>query len=190
MVAGGGFWGENEERAAQHQSGGGGNLGVEAVIENCLGAGEARRLGTRVEAGRQVDEEDDGKADQAEHEDDPSQAAPGLVAQRDQGQKGGQQSDRHQQERVRLPGGLRVHRRRACRRQPRVAQLVDLDRPVVDELRGDQAAGSREDGEANRPLWGEHGADARRPASRPGGATQQPLFDQGQTAEEENADGT
>jgi elongation factor G len=185
MVAGGGFWGDNEERAAQHQAGGGGDLGVEAVVENRLGAGEAGGLDTRIEAGRQVDEEDDGKADQAEHEDDSSQAPPPLVAQRDQGQKGGEQRDRNQQERVCLAGGPHVHGRRACRRQPGVAQLVDLDRAVIDELGGNQTGGGAEDGEANRPLRGEHGAGTGRGASRPGGGTQQPPFEQGQAAEEE-----
>jgi elongation factor G len=189
MVAGGGFWGDNEERAAQHQAHGGGDLGIEAVVENRLGAGEAGRLDTRVEPRRQVDEENDGKADQAEHEDDPSQSSPPLVAQCDQGQKGGQQGDRHQQERVCLTSGLRIHRRGACRRQPGIVQLVDLDRAVVDELCGDQAGGSGEDGEADRPLRSEHGADARRVASRPGAAAQQPSFEQRQAAEEENTDG-
>jgi len=83
MVAGGGFWGHNEERAAEHQAGCGSDLRVEAVVKDSLGPGETRGLDTGVEAGRQVDEEDHGKADQAEHEDDASQAPPPLVAQRD-----------------------------------------------------------------------------------------------------------
>ncbi len=189
MVAGRRFWGDNEQHAAQHQACGGRDLRVEAVVEDRLGAGEAGRLDTRVEPGRQVDEEDDGKADQAEHEDDSSQPPPALVAQRDQGQKGSEQRDGNQQERVRLAGGLRVHGRRACRRQPGIAQLVDLDRAVVDELRGDQAAGSGEDGEADRPLRGEHGAEAGGATPRPGCVAQQPSFEQGQATEEENADG-
>ncbi|HEY8810532.1 MAG TPA: hypothetical protein VIM28_10985 [Solirubrobacterales bacterium] len=172
MVAGRRFWGHSEERAAQHQAGGGGDLGIEAVVEDRLGAGEAGRLDTRVEAGRQVDEEDDGKADQAEHEDDSSQAPPSLVAQRDQGQKGREQRDGNQQECVCLAGGLHVHRRRGRRWQPGIAQLVDLDRAVVDELRSDQTGGSGEDGEAGRPLRGEHGADAGCAASRLGGTAQ------------------
>jgi hypothetical protein len=85
MVAGRRFWGHSEERTAQHQACGGGDLGIEAVVENCLGAGEAGGLNPRVEPRRQVDEEDDGKADQAEHEDDSPQSPPPLVAQRDQG---------------------------------------------------------------------------------------------------------
>lgn len=116
MVAGCRFWGRNEERAAQHQACGGGDLGVKAVVEDRLGAGEAGGLDTRVEPGRQVDEEDDGKADQAEHEDDSPQAPPPLVAQCDQSQKGREQRDGNQQESVRLTGGLHVHGRRACRR--------------------------------------------------------------------------
>jgi hypothetical protein len=184
MVAGRRSWGHNEERATQHQAGGGGDLGVETVEENRLGAGEARGLGAHVEPGRQVDEEDDGKADQAEHEDDSSQPPSSLVVHRDQGQKGREQRDGNQQERVRLAGGLRVHGRRACRRQPGVAQLVDLYSAVIDELRRDQTAGSRQDGEADRPSWREHGTGAGRAASRAAGAAQQPAFDQRQAAEE------
>jgi elongation factor G len=188
MVAGGGFWGDNEERAAQHQAGGGGDLSVEAVIEDRLGAGEACRLDTCIEARRQVDEEDDGKADQAEHEDDSPQAPPPLVTQRDQGQEGREQRDGNQQEGVRLPGGLHIHGRRACRWQPGIAQLADLYRAVVDELCGDQADGGAEDGEADRPPRGEDGADAGRATPRPARAAQQPSFKQGQGAEEENTD--
>jgi elongation factor G len=190
MVAGGGFWGDNEERTAQHQAGGGGDLGVEAVVEDGLGAGEARGLDTRVEPGRQVDQKDHGETEQAEHEDDPPQATSRVVAQRDQGQKAREQRGGHQQERVCLAGGLHGHRRRACRRQARVARLPDFDRAVVDELCGDQAAGGREDGEADRPLRGEPGAEARRVSARPGRGAQQPPFEQGQAAEEEHPDGS
>ena len=90
MVAGGGFWGDNEERAAQHQAGGRGDLGVEAVVEDGLGAGEATRLGTNVQPARKVDEEDDGEADQAEREDDPAQPAPPFPAQGHEGERAGQ----------------------------------------------------------------------------------------------------
>ncbi len=80
MVAGRRFWGCNEERSAQHQAGRGGDLGVEAVVEDSLGTGEARRLVARVEAGREINEEDDGEAEQPEGEDDPAQSISALVA--------------------------------------------------------------------------------------------------------------
>jgi hypothetical protein len=71
MVAGRRLWGRNEERSAQHQAGRGGDLGVEAVVEDGLGTGEARRLAAGIDACRQIDEEDDGEAEQAEGKDDP-----------------------------------------------------------------------------------------------------------------------
>jgi len=177
MVAGRRLWGRNEERAAQHQAGGGGDLGVEAVIEDRFGAGEAGGLDTRIEADRQIDEEDDREADKAEHEDDPSQAPSPFVAHRDEGQEGGEQRDGNQHECVRLAGGLHVHRRRACRRQSGIAQLVDFNRAVVDELCGDKTGRCAEDREADRPLRGEYGADTGSAAPRPGGRAQQPPFD-------------
>jgi len=91
---------------------------------------------------------------------------------------------------VRLPGGPHVHGRRACRRQPGVAQLVDLYSAVIDELCGGQAGGGAEDGEADRPLRGNYGAEAGRDASRPASTAQQPSFEQSQAAEEENTGGT
>ncbi len=172
MVAGRRFWGENEERAAQHQARGGGDLGIEAVVEDRLGAGKARRLDTHVKSGRQVDKKDDGEADQAEHEDDSSQAAPAFTAHRQKGEQGREQRDRNQQERVCLSGGLPVHRRGTCPDQPCVARLAHLYRTVIDELRGDQTGGSGKDGDADRPLRGEHGAGPDRAAPRPAGCSQ------------------
>jgi hypothetical protein len=189
MVAGGGFWGHNEERATQHQAGGGGDLSVEAVVEDRLGAGEAGGLDTRIEAGRQVNEEDDGQADQAEHEDDSSHAPSPLVAQRDQGQKGGEQRDGNQQERVRLAGGLRVHGRCACRRQPGIARLADFNCPVIDELGDDQAGGRGDDGQADRSLRGEHTTGAGCRAPRPGGESQQAFFKRRQATEDSDGEG-
>ncbi len=80
MVAGRRLWGHNEQRASQNQACRGGYLGVEAVVENRLGSGEAGRLGTGIEAGRQVDEENHREAEQAECENDPTQAAAAFVA--------------------------------------------------------------------------------------------------------------
>jgi hypothetical protein len=85
MVAGRRLWGHNEQRAAEHQAGRGGDLGVEAVVEDRLRAGEARCLDAGVEAGREVDREDQSEAEQPEREDDPAQAAPAPVAQDGEG---------------------------------------------------------------------------------------------------------
>jgi elongation factor G len=188
MVAGRRFWGHNEENPAQHQSGRGGDLGVEAVVEDRLGAGEAGGLSTRVEAGRQVDEEDDGEAEQAEHEDGSPQPAAPLVAQDDEGEGCGQQCHRDEQKGVCFACGLGVHGRCACRRQPGVAQLTDLNRAVLDELRGDQAGGGTEDGEADRSLRSEYGTGTGRHAPRPSRAAQEVAFDSRQEAKEQHAD--
>jgi hypothetical protein len=75
MVAGRCFRGEDEQGAAEHQAGGGGDLGVEAVVEDGGGAGEARGLLARVEPRRQVDQEDNREAERPEHEDDDRRRA-------------------------------------------------------------------------------------------------------------------
>jgi hypothetical protein len=90
MVAGRRFWGHNEQCATEHQAGGGGDLGVEAVVEDRLRAGKARRLDAGVEAGREVDQEDQPEAEQSEREDDPTQAATSPVAQDGEGEGGGE----------------------------------------------------------------------------------------------------
>jgi hypothetical protein len=189
MVAGRGFWGDNEQRAAQHQARRSGDLGVEAVVEDRFGAGETGGLGAGVEACRKVDEKNHGDAEQAEHKDDPTQPPPSLVAQSEEGENAASQRNRNQQEGVSLPGGSRIDGGRAGRRQAGIARLADLDRAVLDELGGDQAGGGGEDGQADRPLWGEQRADPGRRALRPGAAAQQPPFEYGQAAEEENTDG-
>jgi hypothetical protein len=81
MVAGRSFWSHNEECTAQHQPRRSGDLGVETVIEDRLCTREARGLTTGVEPSREVNEEDDDKAEQAEGEDDPAQSAPAFIAQ-------------------------------------------------------------------------------------------------------------
>jgi hypothetical protein len=90
MVAVRRFWGHNKEQPAQHQSARGGDLGVEAVLEDRGGAGELRGLGARVEPGRPVDQEDDREAEQPEGEDDAAEAPAPLVAHRDDGERRGE----------------------------------------------------------------------------------------------------
>jgi hypothetical protein len=187
MVAGRRFWGHNEQRAAQHQARRRRDLGIEAVIEDCLGAGEAGGLGARVESGRQVDQEDDGEAEQAEGENDPPQPASSPVVQHGEGEDCGKQRHRDKQVGVRLSGGLGPDRRRR-RRQAGVARLADLDGAIVDELGDDQERRGGEDGQADSSLWGEHGAGTGRGTLCPGGGTQQAAFKQGETAEDEYAD--
>jgi hypothetical protein len=89
MVAGRRLWGRNKQRPAQHQPCCCGDLSVEAVGEDRLGAGEARGLGTDVEPGWQVDQEAHGKAQRPEREDDPAHSAAALVAQRRKGKSRG-----------------------------------------------------------------------------------------------------
>jgi hypothetical protein len=89
MVAGRRLWGRNEERSAKHQACRGGDLGVEAVVEDGLGTGEARGLAAGIEAGRQVDEEDHSEAEQPEREDDPAQPVAAIVAQHGECEDGG-----------------------------------------------------------------------------------------------------
>jgi hypothetical protein len=96
MVAGRRLWGHNEEKAAQHKTGRSGDLSVKAVVENRLGAGEARCLASHVEAGGQVDQKNHGEAEQAEREDDSAQAPAAFVAQCDEGEEPGEQRDWNQ----------------------------------------------------------------------------------------------
>jgi elongation factor G len=188
MVAGRGFWGDNEQRAAEHQAGGRGDLSVEAVVEDGLGAGEAAGLGADIQPAREVDEEDDGEAEQAEHEDDPAQPAPPLPEQGDEGERAGEQGDGDEEVGVGLPGSLRADRRRARGGQPGVAEPADFDRPVVDELARDQAGGGGEDGQADRPLRRQHAAGAGCRPPCPGGEAQQPRFDRGEETEDTHPD--
>jgi hypothetical protein len=190
MVAGRRLWGHHEKRAAQHQPRRRGDLGVEAVVENRLGAGEAAGCGADVQSTRKVDEEDDGKAEQPQRKDDPSQSAPALPAQSHQGECGGEQSDKDQEVGVRLAGGPGTDRRRACRRQAGVTRLAYFNRPVVDELGSDQTGGRGDDGQADRSLRREHATGAGRGSLRPGSESKQALFKQRQAAEENDGDGT
>jgi hypothetical protein len=154
MVAGRRFWGRNEQCPTQHQPRSRGYLGVEAVIEDRLCPGEAGSLGAGVEPGRQVDQERDGDAEQAEREDDPSQPPAFSVAHDHQGQGGGKQRDRNQQVGMCLARRFNVDRGWGGRREAGVARLPDLDRAVVHELGGDEATGRGEDRHADRPLGG------------------------------------
>ena len=185
MVAGRGFWGENEQRAAQDQPGRGGELGVEAVAQDRLGAGEAGRLGAGVEPGGQVDEQDHGEGDQAEREDDPAEAAAALVAQRREREQGGEQAERDQDVGAGRAGALRAHGRGARRNQSGVARLADFDRAVFDELGGDEATGGGEDRQADRPSRRQHRARPGRGALRACGEAQQQPFEPGEDAEEQ-----
>jgi hypothetical protein len=170
MVAGRRLWGCNEQHSAQHQAGRGGNLGIEGVIKDGLGAGEARRLRTYVEASWEIDKEDHGKADQPEREDDPTQAAPPVVAQHGKGEDGGEHGDGDQEEGMRFAGTLGADGGSARRRQAGVARLADLDGTVIDELSRDQADGRTDDGQADRPLRRQHGTDPGRGPPSQGGA--------------------
>ncbi len=189
MVAGRRLWGHNEERTAEHQPGCGGDLGVEAVVQDRLRSREEGGLGAGVQPCRQVDQEDDGKAEQAERKDDPPQPPTTPVAQYRQGQGGGQQRDGDQQVGVGLAGGLGIDRGRGRRRQTGIARLADLDRAVIDELRDREAGGRGEDRQADRSLGSENGTGARRHPLCQHTNAQQRSFDHSQTAEEKYAGG-
>jgi hypothetical protein len=177
MVAGRCLWGEDEHRAAEHQAGRGGDLGVEAVVEDGSGAGEARGLGASVETGRQVDQKDDREAEQTEDEDDAAETPPSRVAHRQHCQCRGKQRHRQQQVSVRLARRLGGDRWRGGRQEARVAGLPDLDGAVLDELGDCEAGGGSDDHGANRPLWGQHGAGPRRGPDRQVAAPEQTPFE-------------
>ena len=189
MVAGRCFWGEDEQGTAQHQPGRRGDLGVEAVVEDRPGAGEAGGLGSSVKTRRQVDKEDDGEAEQAKQEDDPPQATAPLVTDREERQHRSGQGNRDQQVGVGRPGGPCPDRGRGGGGQAGVARLADLHRAVVDELRGDQQSRRGDDGQADPPLGGEHGTGARRRPPRPGSTAQQAPFQPGKSSQDEYACG-
>ena len=84
------------EAAAEHHPAGGGQLGVETLDQDGGRAGEARGLAADVEAGGQVDQQDDGDGEEAEPEDDPPGAA-AAAAQRGEAERGGEQADGDQQ---------------------------------------------------------------------------------------------
>jgi hypothetical protein len=187
MVAGRSPRGDDEQQSSEHQPGAGHELRIEADLEDRGGPGEARGELADVAPGGQVDEEDDGEADDAEQEDDPAEPiATGSPC--DQRQHSGDQPERDQQVGV---GGARrfgSEQRRRGRRQARVAGLSDLDPAVVDELRSDQAPRCGEDHAADRPFRGQRRA-------RPGGGTdcpvpgpQQSPFEQREAAQEEHPD--
>jgi hypothetical protein len=180
MVAGRCLWSDDEQRPAQHQAGGGGYLGVEGVVEDGLGAGEAGCLRADVGSGGEVDQQHHGEAEQAEGEDDPPQAAAALVAHCGQGEN--RRGQRHRDQQVGMGPSRRLgpDRRRRGGRQPRVARLADLHRPIVDELAGDQEPGGGEDRQADHPLGREDGAGAGRATNRQRAGAQQAPFEPGE----------
>ncbi len=185
MVAGCGLWGCNEQQTGQHQARRGGQLGVETIVEDGGRAGELRCVSTLVEPGRQVDEEDDREAEQTEGEDGPAQPPP-PGAQHDAGKRGGEQRHAKQQVEVGLAGRLRANRRRAGRRETRVAGLSDLDGSIVDELRDRQAGGGGDDDGADRPFGRQRGAGASHRARHLHECTAHPHFELREKAEEQD----
>ncbi len=176
MVAGRRLWSEDEQHSAQHQAGGSGDLGIEAVVEDGLCAGEARGLGAHVEARRQVDEEDHGEAEESEGEDDPAQPAPAIVAQRRQREEGGEGGNGDQEEGMRFAGAFAADGGRACSGQTGIAGLADLYCAVIDELGGNQTDGRADDGQADCPLGCQHCAESGRDAPTPGAGAEQAPF--------------
>jgi hypothetical protein len=168
MVAGRRFRGDDQQQATEHQPRGGGQLRVETLLEDGRRTREERRLRAGVEAGGAVDEEHDGDGQQAEHE-HPTPEPPPARAGGGDAEPAGEQRHRYEEVRVGVHGGLDTHGRRPRRfRQPRVAGAADLDAPVVDELRGEQAGGGGDDHAADRPFGGDHGARPGRSAHGPG----------------------
>ena len=98
MVAGRRLRGEYEQRSAQHQARRGGDLGVEAVVEDGACAGEAGGWPAVVETGRQVDEEDDGETERSQREDDAAKLTATAVAHHCQRQR--RREQRHGQQHV------------------------------------------------------------------------------------------
>jgi hypothetical protein len=90
MVAGRRLRGQDEKRSAQHQTGSGGELRVEAGVEDGRCPGEARRLGARVEAGGHVDEERNPDRQRSEGEDDAAKALTARLPRRDDGEYSGE----------------------------------------------------------------------------------------------------
>jgi hypothetical protein len=189
MVAGRSLWGEDEQEASHHQARGGGQLGVEALVEDGAGAGEARGLRPGVEAGPHVDGEDHGEAERPEDEDDPAERSTAAVAHNDRCQRCGQQGDGDQQEGVCVEGSLDADGGGAGPRQPGVGVAPDLNPPVVDELGGDQAGGGGEDHDAGPALGREHGAAPGRRPHGPGHRAPHPVLEGPQEAKEKGAEG-
>jgi hypothetical protein len=100
-------------------------------------------LAALVEAGREVHEEDHGDREQAQGADHEAEVAP-LPHQRQEAENARSDANRDQQVGVGGASGPRFHRRGVGDLgEARIAGLPDLDRAVVDELRGGEAdAGS------------------------------------------------
>jgi hypothetical protein len=74
MVAGRRFWGGNEEQRADHQARKGGDLTVKAAPEDGYRSREARGLFTGIKASRQINEENESEAKDAQRQHEPAQA--------------------------------------------------------------------------------------------------------------------
>ncbi len=167
MVAGRRLRGEDEQRAAEHDARGRGDLGVKASLEDRSGAGKAGELRRGVEAGRPVDEQHHPEAERPEQKDRAPKAGPVPPGGEDR-EPGGQQRDRDQRPGVGIERGLKPDPR--CLGEPgeaAVARLTDLDTPVSRELRRDQTGGGGDDHSADSAIRREHRARARRAAARP-----------------------
>ncbi len=134
-------------------------------MKDRCGAREARRLGADIGAGGQVDDQDQGDAEQAQADDDASQAA-AFGAQHYRGDEGGDQGERDQDIGVGGAGGFAGDGRRRRRGQPGVGRLTDLDAAVGDELRDDEADRRGEDQEGDPSRRGKQAAGPGRAAGR------------------------
>jgi hypothetical protein len=194
MVAGRGLRGGNEKRPAQHQTGRGGQLGVEACVDHGLGPGEAGGLHPDLAGRGEVDQQHQRQAGQPEAEDHPAEPSPSPVAEHHQRQRGGNRRHRQQQVEVRCAGGLNVDGGRRRRRQARVAGLPQLDPVVVDELRGGQAGGRPHDCQADPALGGQHPACPHGARDRKVAGPQQQPFEPARhsqhRAQQQDADGS
>ena len=189
MVAGCRLWGEDEQRAAQHHARCRRDLGVEAVGQDGIGAGEAGQLGRGVETRRPVDEQDHREAQPAEQEYRPAEAGPPPSGRENRDGRD-QQGDRDQQIGVGVDRGFEADFGGA--RDPGqagVPGLAHLDAAVVDELRGDQAGGRGDDHAADRPLGGHDPAGAGRLPRRPAGGTPGQAIGKAEDAQQENRQG-
>ncbi len=91
---------------------------------------------------------------------------------------------------MRVAGTLARDGGGARRRQAGVAGLADLHRTVVDELSHDQADSGADDGQADRPLGGQDGAEAGRRPPHPGACAEQAPFQNRETAKQKHGSWT
>jgi hypothetical protein len=141
-------------------------------------------LGPLVESAGKVDEQDRRHRHEAEGGNDQSQSA-AIAASCQDPEKDAEKAERDQQVSVGIAGGLHVGGRRSRdARQAGVTRLADLDRPVVEELGGDQADAGGDDYGADRPLGGDGRADPGCPPERRPGCPPYPALADGEAAEE------